>query len=92
MFTEGAVEEVKKFFYMKVEKELSANKIIGINEIRDYIEGKTTLIKTKELIKLKTRQYIKRQFTWARGHMRSWDMIYSPNFNDLFKKAIDKIS
>ena len=40
----------------------------------------------------KTRQYAKRQFTWARGHMKSWEMIYSPNINDLYKKAINKIS
>ena len=46
---------------------------------------KITLIKAKELVKLKTRQYAKRQFTWARGHMKSWEMIYSPNINDLFK-------
>ena len=92
MFKEGAIEEVKKFLEMEINKELSANKIIGIKEIKDYIEGRATLGKTKELIKLKTRQYIKRQFTWARGHMRSWNMIYSPNFNDLFKQALEKIS
>ena len=92
MFTEGVVEEVKNFLKMKVNKELSSNKIIGIKEIKDHIEGKVTLIRTKELIKLKTRQYAKRQFTWARGHMRSWEMIYSPNSNDLFKQAINKIS
>ena len=92
MFKEGAIVEVKNFLKMKVNEELSANKIIGIKEIKDYIDGKITLIKTKELIKLKTRQYAKRQFTWARGHMRSWKMIYSPNFNDLFKQAMNKIS
>ena len=92
MFAEGVVAEVKNFLKMKVNKELSSNKIIGIKEIKDYIDGKITLIKTKELIKLKTRQYAKRQFTWARGHMRSWEMIYSHNFNDLFKQAIIKIS
>ena len=91
MFKEGAVTEVKNFLNMKVNKELSSNKIIGIKEIKDHIDGKITLIKTKELIKLKTRQYAKRQFTWARGHMRSWEMIYSPNFDDLFKQAINKI-
>ena len=92
MFTEGVVEEVRNFLNMKVDKELSSNKIIGIKEIKDHIDGKITLIKAKELIKLKTRQYAKRQFTWARGHMRSWEMIYSPNSNDLFKQAINKIS
>ena len=92
MFSEGVVEEVKKFYKMKVNEELSSNKIIGIKEIRDYLQGKITLIKAKELITQKTRQYAKRQFTWARGHMKSWEMIYSPNINDLFKKTINKIS
>ena len=92
MFKESVVNEVKNFLKMKVDKEFSSNKIIGIKEIKDYIDGKITLIKTKELIKLKTRQYAKKQFTWARGHMSSWEMIYSPNFNDLFKQAVNKIS
>ena len=92
MFEKDVIVEVKNFLKIKVNKELSSNKIIGIKEIKDYINGKITLIKTKELIKLKTRQYAKRQFTWARGHMKSWEMIYSPNFNDLFKQAINKIS
>ena len=92
MFAEGVISEVKNFLNMKVKKELPSNKIIGIKEIKDHIDGKVTLAETKELIKQKTRQYAKRQFTWARGHMRSWEMIYSPNSNDLFKQAINKIS
>jgi len=91
MFNDNVVNEVKKFYKMKISKELSSNKIIGIKEIKDYLQGKTTLIKAKELITQKTRQYAKRQFTWARGHMKSWEMIYSPNINDLYKKAINKI-
>jgi len=92
MFSDGAVEEVKKFLKMKIYRELSSNKIIGIKEIKDYLKGKTTLVLTKELIVQKTRQYAKRQFTWSRGHMKSWEMIYSPDIDDLFKKAINKIS
>ena len=92
MFNDGVIDEVKKFYKMKIDKELSPNKIIGIKEIKDYLRGKITLIKAKELIKQKTRQYAKRQFTWARGHMKSWEMIYSQNINDLYKKAINKIS
>ena len=92
MFKEGALEEVKKFLKMKVYRELSSNKIIGIKEIKDYLEGKKTLVETKDLIATKTRQYAKRQFTWSRGHMKSWNMIYSSNINDLYKKTINKIS
>ena len=92
MFNDGAVEEVKKFYKMKVDEELSPNKIIGIKEIDNYLQGKITLIKAKELITQKTRQYAKRQFTWARGHMKSWEMIYSVDINDLLNKSINKIS
>ena len=92
MFKEDVVDEVRRFCKMKVAKDLSSNKIIGISEIKDYLSGKITLIKAKELIAQKTRQYAKRQFTWARGHMKSWEMIYSSNINDLFKKTINKIS
>ena len=92
MFNEGAVDEAKNFLKMKIYKELSSNKIIGINEIKEYLHGKLTLDDTKELVAQKTRQYAKRQFTWARGQMKSWKMIYSPNINDLFKKATNKIS
>ena len=92
MFRDGAIDEVKNFFQMKPNKELSSNKIIGVREIRDYLKGKITLIRAKELIIQKTRQYSKRQFTWSRGHMKSWEMIYSSNIDDLFNKAVNKIS
>ena len=91
MFKEGAVNEVKNFLKLKVNNELTANKILGIREIKSYLEGSMTLVQTKELIKLKTRQYAKRQLTWFRGHMRSWEMIYSSNTNNLFNKTINKI-
>ena len=92
MFNKGATGEVRNFIKMKVKKDLSANKIIGIKEIGDYLNGKVTLFEAKELIKLKPRQYAKRQFTWDRGHMKSWEMIYSSDLEDLFTKAINKIS
>ena len=92
MFKDGAINEVQKFSKIKLNKNLSSNKIIGIREIKDYLQKKITLLEAKELINQKTRQYAKRQFTWARGHMKSWNMIYSSDLNDLFKKAINKIS
>ena len=81
----------KKFKNMKVYRELSSNKILGVKEIKDHLRGKTELTETKDLIAMKTRQYAKRQFTWSRGHMKSWNMIYSSNSNELLKKAINKI-
>ena len=92
MFSDGAIKEVEKFVKMNIYYELSANKIIGIREIKNYLAGKSTLLETKDLITKKTRQYAKRQFTWARGHMKSWEKIYSSNINDLLKIVINKIS
>jgi len=92
MLADGAIEETDKFLKMKVYRELSANKIIGIREIKDFLMQKTTLEVTKELIIQKTRRYAKRQYTWARGHMKSWNMVYSANINDLYKKTINIIS
>ena len=92
MFSDGAIKEVEKFVKMNTYYELSANKIIGIREIKNYLAGKSTLLETKDLITKKTRQYAKRQFTWARGHMKSWEKVYSSNINDLLKIVINKIS
>ena len=88
MFKVGAVKEVKNFLKMKVSKQLSSNKIIGIEEIKNYLLGKTTLIQTKEMVKLRTRQYAKRQSTWQRGHMMNWEMLYNNDFSVLFKKIL----
>ena len=44
-------------------------KLIGIEEIGKYLKGEINLIEAKERIYIKTRQYAKRQTTWARGQM-----------------------
>ena len=41
----GKKEEVQRFLMMKINKDLSASKIIGINEIADCLEGKTNIFK-----------------------------------------------
>ena len=86
MFKLGAVKEVKKFNKLKVKKENSATKVIGIREINDMIEGKSNFTETKEKIAIKTRQYAKRQTTWARGHMKSWHSIKPKSINSVLKK------
>ena len=88
MFLNNCVGEVKKFNLLNIEKSLSANKLIGVKEINQYLNDSLTLDQCKELINIKTRQYAKRQNTWARGHMRNWIKLYSKNFSILLKKAI----
>ena len=87
MFKQGVKKEVDKFFKLKVNKDMSANKIIGIHEIANYLNNSLSLQATKELIRIRTRQYAKRQFTWARGKMTSWEMINPNNYKEILKKV-----
>ena len=92
MFNDKCIEEVKNFIKLKVDKSLSAHKLIGVKEISDYLLGLSTMEKTKELINIKTRQYAKRQNTWSRGHMKNWNKLYSKDFSVLIKKILKVIS
>ena len=87
MLEDGAINEVKRFLKLKIKKDNSSNKVIGIAEIKEHLEKKLDLKDVIEKISIKTRQYAKRQSTWARGQMSSWNKI---NFKDL-KKFLKKI-
>ena len=87
MFEEGANKEVEKFLKLNVKKDMSANKVIGVKEISSFLKKDLTLDNTKELIKIRTRQYAKRQFTWARGKMTSWEMVNPKNYKEILKKV-----
>ena len=92
MFKNKCIEEVAKFNNLQLNKSLSANKLIGIQEISSYLRKLITLNQCKELINIKTRQYAKRQNTWARGHMKNWNKLYSKDFSILLKKTLKDIS
>ena len=86
MFNQGAILEVKKYNRLKVKKDNSSNKVIGVEEIGKLLKGDLNLAETKERIFIKTRQYAKRQTTWARGQMSSWQKIEPSNLNSTLKK------
>jgi len=92
MFKKNCIKEVKSFSKLNIKSSLSANKIIGVKEIKDHLFGILNISQTKELINIKTRQYAKRQVTWARGHMSDWNKQYSNSFSSLSKKVLKAIS
>ena len=92
MFNNRCINEVKKFNSMNIKKSLSANKLIGVAEINDFLSGLISIEQCKELINIKTRQYAKRQNTWARGHMKNWNKLYSENLSILLKKSLKVVS
>jgi len=91
MINGGAINEVKKFLKIKIRKDQSVNKVIGIAELTQYLNHEITLDEAKELILIKTRQYAKRQATWARTRMISWIKV-DPNKTDSYIKKLKKSS
>ena len=77
MISAGAVNEVKKFRRLKVKKDKSSNKIIVISEISKFLNGEQNIDEQKSKFHKKTRQYAKRQRTWARNQMIDWEKIDS---------------
>jgi len=86
MIEMGAVNEVKRFFKLKVRKDKSVNKAIGIHEIKEYLEKRKDMSDVIEKISIKTRQYAKRQSTWARGNMMSWLKLSPQDLKKILKK------
>ena len=82
----GAINEVKRFVKLKVRKDKSVNKAIGIYEIKEYLEKRNDMSEVIEKISIKTRQYAKRQSTWARGNMMSWLKLPPEDLNKFLKK------
>ena len=86
MIEMGAVNEVKRFLKLRVRKEKSVNKAIGIHEIKEFLEKKKDMSDVIEKISIKTRQYAKRQSTWARGNMMSWLKLAPQDIKKFLKK------
>ena len=61
MFESGAPEEIKN---LPDDISETANKAIGIKEIKEYLSGKISLEESISNIQKSSRNYAKRQITW----------------------------
>ena len=86
MLKKGAILEVKKFNSLKVRNDKTAYKAIGIREVNEYLQKKIEIAEVIEKISIKTRQYAKRQRTWANGNMQNWNKINPIQLTDFLKK------
>ena len=83
------IKEVKKLKKISVPKNNSSTKIIGISEIKNFLDNKLNRDQTIELIVIKTRQYAKRQATWARGQMKNWKTMSVEDAKSSLKKLFN---
>jgi tRNA dimethylallyltransferase len=75
MMDSGAVEEVRRLRALDLDPSLPAMKAIGVREIGDWIDGRSSRAEAVERAVIATRQYAKRQRTWFRNRMPDWDWV-----------------
>ncbi len=68
MFSCGVVKEAGKLTKKSMSR--TAETVLGFREIRLYLKGEYDLEYAKDLIKMKTRRFAKRQLTWFRPDSR----------------------
>jgi tRNA dimethylallyltransferase len=71
MFAGGLVEETRRLLEHGLEKNKTALQAIGYRQVVEHLRGERTLPETIELVKIKTRQFAKRQLTWFRKHAKA---------------------
>ncbi len=86
MIKDGAIKEVKDFLKLNLRSDSNIFKVIGIREIKDFIDKKTSMHDLKLNIVIKTRQYAKRQRTWSRGQMSDWQKFDAKDLSKFIKK------
>lgn len=87
MVSRGLVEEARRCFEQP--NRPTAAQAIGCKELYPYFRGERPLEDCIEELKLRTRQYAKRQLTWFRRDLRNFRLIIVENdqLSDIVRKA-----
>ena len=89
MIQAGAAEEVLHLAALCLDRSLPAMKMLGVPELLDYLEGRSSLEEAADLAKLHTRQYAKRQRTWFKNKLAA-HIVLTQAYQDN-KQILDKI-
>lgn len=82
MIKNGLINEAKYFYDNKIYSK-AIKTAIGYKELYEYFDGKISLEEATELIKKKSRNYAKRQYTWFNNQMDvKWFNIDANNFDN----------
>lgn len=88
MLDEGLLEEVKCLFDKYKEYSYKSLQAIGYKELFSYYKKECSLEESIELIKKKSRNYAKRQYTWFNNQFDvKWFDVNLDNFNETIKEV-----
>ena len=87
MVKDGLIEEAKKFYKLNHDVK-SLKTVIGYKELFEYFDGNMSLEESLDLIKKRSRNYAKRQYTFFNNKMNiKW---FNVNFNN-FSETINEV-
>jgi len=69
MFRLGLVAETEALLKRGLAQNQTALQALGYRQVAEYLQGARSLPETVELVKIRTRQYAKRQMTWFRRQL-----------------------
>jgi tRNA dimethylallyltransferase len=67
MFRHGLVDETRELLKHGLAENKTAMQAIGYRQVAEHLRGERSLKETIELVKIRTRQFAKRQLTWFRA-------------------------
>ena len=70
MFRRGLVAETEALLRRGLGENKTAMQALGYRQVIEHLRGVRSLSETIELVKIRTRQFAKRQMTWFRKHAR----------------------
>jgi len=91
MVAQGLLEEVEALLDSGLPREATALQAIGYKQFLAVAEGTATTEEAIEEVKLRSRQYAKRQLTWLRRNREIFWVrwAHSPNFTEGLQKATE---
>jgi tRNA dimethylallyltransferase len=76
MFAHGLVPETQALLQRGLAQNPTALQALGYRQVVEHLRGQRPLAETIALVKIRTRQYAKRQLTWFRRQMKlDWIML-----------------
>lgn len=88
----GALDEVRNLEALQLDAGLPVMGALGVRPLMAHLSGEMSLDDAIAAGKLDTRRYIKRQQTWLKRYMMSWNKVQTNkngNFDVYFALIID---
>ena len=70
MFRDGLIAETEKLLKRGLAENKTAMQSLGYRQVVEHLRGERSLEETVELVKIRTRQFAKRQMTWFRRQLQ----------------------